>query len=131
MASQPQGTGTFCWVELLTRDVAAAKKFYGELVGWKLQEDPNLTAGRPYTLITPPGGEQSIGGMMTMEGEQFANIPPHWLTYIMVDDVDAKTKQVPELGGKVHCGPFDIPNVGRFSVIQDPSGATVALFQGK
>ena len=103
------------------------KKFYGELIGWKLV-DQNM-GGMNYTLITPPGTEESVGGMMQMEGQQFEGIPPHWMPYIMVENVDDRAQRCTELGGQVMVSPTDIPNVGRFCVIQDPTGAVISLFQ--
>lgn len=130
MADKRYASGTFCWTELMTRDVGAAKEFYGELLGWKFRDDM-MTGGRPYTMISPPDGKETVGGMMVMDGPQFEGIPSHWLAYIAVDDIDAKAQRCGELGGQVHVPPMDIPNIGRFCVIQDPTGAVVALFQGR
>jgi predicted enzyme related to lactoylglutathione lyase len=65
--------------------------------------------------------------MQLMEGMQ---APPHWLVYIGTDDVDATTARAKELGATIHVEPMDIPNVGRFSVLQDPAGAAFGLFKG-
>lgn len=119
--------GTFCWTELMTRDVAAARVFYQKLVGWQFQEH-NVT-GLPYTIIAPPGSEESIGGMMQMTGPQFEGVPPHWMPYIATDDVDAIARRTTELGGTVRVPPTDIPNVGRFCVIADPTGAVISFYQ--
>jgi len=124
----PMQPGSFCWTELMTRDVAAAKKFYSELVGWKLADQ--AMGGFTYTTITTPGTECSTGGMMQMDGPQFEGVPPHWMPYIAVASVDDKAKQCAALGGKVVMPPMDIPNVGRFCVIEDPTGAKISLFQG-
>lgn len=114
--------GTFCWNELATKDLGAAKKFYTELLGWQLQE--STTAGMAYNEIVV--GNAHIGGMYQMMPEQ-GDAPSHWMAYVAVDDVDAKAKQAAELGGKVCVPPTDIPNVGRFCVINDPTGATFSL----
>lgn len=124
---QHSSTGTFCWTELMTRDVAAAKKFYSELIGWKLV-DQNM-GGMNYTLITPPGAKEPVGGMMQMEGQQFEGVPSNWMPYIMVESVDDRAKRCTELGGQIKVPPTDIPNVGRFCVIEDPTGAVISLFQ--
>ncbi|MCZ6736184.1 MAG: VOC family protein, partial [Planctomycetota bacterium] len=60
-----------------------------------------------------------------------ANVGPHWLSYIAVEDVDSATKKAEQLGAKTDVPPTDIPGTGRFSVITDPTGALIALFQGK
>ncbi|MBD0372648.1 MAG: VOC family protein [Pyrinomonadaceae bacterium] len=115
-------SGTFCWNELATRDLGAAKKFYAELLGWQLQE--STAAGMAYNEIVVDG--EHIGGMYNMTAEQ-GDAPSHWMAYVAVDDVDAKARQAFELGGKVCVPPTDIPNVGRFCVITDPTGATISL----
>ncbi len=124
----PTGLGTFCWTELMTRDVAAAKKFYGELIGWKTVDEK--MGDMNYTMLFPPGAQQPVGGMMAMEGPQFEGVPPHWMPYIMVESVDETTQRCTTLGGAVMLPPTDIPNIGRFSVIRDPTGAMISLFQG-
>lgn len=115
-------TGTFCWSELATTDLDAASKFYSELLGWKLQQS-NVT-GFPYTEIEVEA--QRIGGIHQM-GPEFDGSPSHWMTYVAVEDVDAKAAQVERLGGNVCVPPTDIPNVGRFCVINDPTGAMLSL----
>jgi predicted enzyme related to lactoylglutathione lyase len=116
--------GAFCWNELGTTNLESAKKFYTELLGWKLKE--SNSAGMVYNEIVT--GERAVGGMFQMTAE-CGNAPSHWMAYVAVDDVDAKAKQVVELGGKVCVPPTDIPNVGRFCVINDPTGATLSLIK--
>lgn len=115
-------SGTFCWTELASKDLGAARKFYTELLGWQLQE--STAAGMAYNEIVVNG--EHIGGMYQMTAED-GDAPSHWMAYVAVDDVDAKAKQTEELGGKVCVPPTDIPNVGRFCVITDPAGATLSL----
>jgi predicted enzyme related to lactoylglutathione lyase len=115
-------SGTFCWNELSTNDLGAAKKFYTELLGWQLEE--SNAVGMPYIEIVA-GGEH-IGGMYQMTAEQ-GGAPSHWMSYVEVEDVDDRAKKAAELGGKVCVPPTDIPNVGRFCVITDPTGATFSL----
>jgi uncharacterized protein len=116
--------GAFCWNELATTNLDQAKKFYTELLGWTLKE--GQSGGMIYNEITA-GGRPS-GGMYQMPAEM-GNAPSHWIAYVAVDDVDAKAKQVEELGGKVCMPPTDIPNVGRFCVITDPTGAAISLIK--
>jgi predicted enzyme related to lactoylglutathione lyase len=125
MANQAPAHGTFCWNELMTRDTAAAGKFYSELVGWK-PVDAGMP-GTPYTLFK--AGDKDAGGMMAMPAEIPAQVPAHWMAYVAVDDVDAVAKRVGELGGQILHGPQDIPNVGRFCVVQDPTGAAVSFIK--
>jgi len=116
--------GAFCWNELATTNLDEAKKFYTELLGWTLKE--GQPGGMIYNEITA-GGRPS-GGMYQLTPEM-AGAPSHWMAYVAVDDVDAKAKRVEELGGKVSMPPTDIPNVGRFCVINDPTGASIALIK--
>jgi len=115
--------GAFCWNELGSTDDEAAKKFYSELLGWTFKEGD--AAGMKYSEIVGAGG-CPVGGVYKM-GPEFGEAPSHWMAYVAVDDVDAAAKRVEELGGKVCVPPSDIPNVGRFSVINDPTGATISL----
>jgi predicted enzyme related to lactoylglutathione lyase len=115
--------GTFCWNELMTRDPEKAGKFFKELIGWE-PTDSGMP-GMPYTLFKM--GENQVGGMMMMPPEIPAQVPPHWMAYIQVDDVDALVGKLGDLGGKLLHGPQDIPTVGRFVVIEDPTGAVVSL----
>jgi predicted enzyme related to lactoylglutathione lyase len=113
-----------CWNELLTRDVAAAEKFYTSVFGWTAERSP--MAGVEYTLFKQAG--QSVGGMAAIEKEM-AQVPPHWLVYFGVDRCDDRAKRAGQLGGKTVVPPQDIPNVGRFAVLQDPQGVTFGILQ--
>ena len=123
MADERPAHGTFCWNELMTRDTGAAESFYSQLIGWTTAESG--MPGMKYTLWK--NGDNEAGGMMQMPPGVPENVPPHWMAYIAVDDVDALAKKTPELGGTVLVPPQDIPHVGRFVVIQDPTGAAIGL----
>jgi len=114
--------GAFSWNELLTRDVAGAKAFYGELLGWTLKDDNSH--GMEYTIAT--AGEMMVGGIMAIPA-QAKGMPSAWGAYITVDNVDALIPRVEKLGGKIVVPPMDIPDLGRFVVIRDPQGAMVSL----
>ncbi len=114
--------GAFSWNELQTSDVAGAKKFYGELLGWTTQ-DMNST-GMPYSMIK--AGDREIGGIMAIPPAA-AGMPSTWGAYVTVTNVDALLPLVEKLGGKICLPPQDIPNVGRFAIIQDPQGAMLSL----
>lgn len=118
--------GQFTWYELMTTDTAAAKTFYGSVVGWGIRQPES--APIPYTLFTT-SNDVPAAGMMDLPADAAAmNIPPNWLGYVEVNDVDASTARAVSLGGTVHCQPRDIPDVGRFSCIADPQGAVIGLF---
>jgi hypothetical protein len=113
--------GAFCWSELLTRDTAAAARFYTGLFGWTTKTDQGQT---PYTEWKLDG--QPIGGMLSIQPE-WGEVPPHWMNYVSVADCDATAARAKELGGKVLAGPMDVPNVGRSAALQDPQGAAFSV----
>ncbi len=119
----PPATGTFCWNELMTHDTEAAKSFYTKLFGWTTREMDMGPQGT-YTIFINKG--QDIGGMMACPKKE---IPAHWLTYVAVDDVDASTGNALQLGATTCVPPTDIPNIGRFSVVTDPTGSTIAMYK--
>lgn len=121
--------GRFVWYELMTTDMDAAKAFYSEVIGWKTAQWPDASSGMPpYTMWQV--GDDSIGGVMTLPDKaKEMGVPPHWLVYVQVIDVDATAARAKELGGTVHVPPTDIPTVGRFAVIADPQGASLAAFK--
>jgi len=125
--------GTFCWNELSTTDSDAAVRFYTELLGWEVKKSNAMEACEGSPADAPPvvyneivvGGEH-IGGIYKM-GPEYGGAPSHWMSYVAVDDVDARAAKVAGLGGTVCVPPTDIPNVGRFCVVNDPTGATFSL----
>ncbi len=116
--------GAFSWNELVTTDLEAAKKFYTALFGWQTAVAP--MEGMTYILIKV-GGED-VGGMMAIlpDCPEMQGMQPHWGAYVTVRDVDATAAQAEKMGGKLLCPPMDIPQVGRFCVIQDSQGAVLA-----
>jgi predicted enzyme related to lactoylglutathione lyase len=113
--------GKFVWYDLLTDDVAAAKRFYGGLFGWTFEAvDENDRVA--YTLIKNQG--KPIGGIIYFSGDEQVN-ESQWLSYLSVPNVDRATDYTMEAGGKVHRKPFDLLNRGRVSVVRDPQGAAM------
>jgi len=115
----------FVHVELHTGDLTRAKEFYGKLFDWKL-EDAQMPGGHSYTLIQVGNG--TGGGMMT---SPTPGVPPHWLAYVGVDDVRASTQKARQLGAKVVQDVMEVGEYGTMSVITDPTGATLAMWQPK
>jgi uncharacterized protein len=109
-------------VELQTSDVKRAKDFYALLFDWKLEDIP----GMDYTMINV--GEGTGGGMMK---NPVPEIPSHWLAYVLVDDVAASTEKAKSLGATIVKEVTEIPEIGWFSVMLDPTGAALALWQPK
>ncbi|HEX8686882.1 MAG TPA: VOC family protein [Pyrinomonadaceae bacterium] len=122
--------GDFCWNELATTDSEAAVSFYRALLGWEIKQSAvsepceGSDAAVVYNEIVVGG--KHVGGVYGM-GTESAGAPSHWMSYVAVDDVDEKARQVWELGGRVCVPPTDIPKVGRFCVVNDPTGATISL----
>lgn len=114
----------FVHVELMTTDVAKAKSFYGELFNWKLKDMP--MADGAYTLIEV--GEGTGGGLMK---NPVPGAPSAWLAYVNVDDVKAATKKAKSLGATVCKDVTEVPGMGWFSVIADPTGAALGIWQNK
>ncbi len=110
----------FVHVELATSNVAAAKKFYTALFDWQLEDVP----GMDYTLIKV--GEGTGGGMMK---NPMPGSPSFWLAYVLVADAAAATEKAKTLGAKICKEVTEIPGIGWFSVITDPTGANLALWQ--
>ena len=119
--------GTFCWVELGTTDGEAAKKFYTELFGWSFTDSP-IGPGMVYTMLKLDG--KDIGALYQMPSEMTdQGIPTHWLSYVSVASVDETAAKAKELGATLMKEPFDVMDVGRMAVVQDPTGAVFALWQ--
>ncbi len=116
----------FVWFEVNTPDAAGSRKFYTELLGWGVEEW-DMGQGSPYAMFKH--GDETFGGIQPMEGPQWEGVPPHWMIYVGVDDVDATAAKAVALGGKILMPAFDIPEVGRICVIQDPQGAAISLYK--
>ena len=110
--------GTFCWVDLATTDAAAAKAFYGDLLGW---EAPERAAYAHWTL----GGLDVAGVYVEPDGGA-----PRWTSYVAVADADAAASRAEQLGGSVIEAPQDAgEDAGRRAVLADPVGAAFAIWQ--
>jgi predicted enzyme related to lactoylglutathione lyase len=113
----------FVHVELNTTDVGKAKEFYTRLFDWKL-EDVQMGPSGTYTSISP--GEGTGGGMLK---HPEPGAPSVWLAYVSVDDIKASTEKARVLGAKVMKGVTEVPGMGWLSIITDPTGATLGLWQ--
>jgi predicted enzyme related to lactoylglutathione lyase len=119
--------GRFIWYELITPDMAGAKRFYGDLIGWTAADMPMPDGGgEPYSVLS--AGANGVAGMMNLGAEMKAQgMPPNWTGYVCVDDCDAAAAKVTRLGGSVRRPPLDIPGIGRFAIVADPAGAVFAI----
>ena len=121
--------GTFCWAELATTDQKAAVAFYGALFGWGVNDMP-IGPTETYSMFQMRG--KDVGAAYTMRPEERQHgAPPHWNLYVSVANVDESAKKAESLGAKVLAPPFDVMDVGRMAVLQDPTGAVFQLWQAK
>ncbi len=90
-------TGHFIWTELMTKDIEASRPFYEKLFGWQTEGTTEHGGDEPYTMFK--AGDRPVAGIAPMPGD--AQHPPHWLSYVAVEDVDATAQRCTELGGKV------------------------------
>jgi hypothetical protein len=116
----------FCHVELNTTDVKKAKDFYTKLFDWKLEDVPAPTPDRAYTMIKV--GEGTGGGLMK---NPIPGAPSFWLSYVLVDDIDASTKKAKSLGATVMKDVTEVMGAGWLSIISDPTGAHLGLWKPK
>ena len=121
-------TGTFVWNELGTRDLAGAKSLLTSLLGWTA-EDRDMGPNGTYTIFK--SGEQQVGGGWEMKGEKFQGVPTHWMGYIAVKNADVTVKNAERLGLKIKMPATDIPDVGRFAVLDHPATGTFAILEAK
>jgi predicted enzyme related to lactoylglutathione lyase len=121
--------GSFCWIELSTTDQNAAKTFYSSLFGWAINDIPMGPDGT-YTIFKLQGGD--VSAACTLRPEQRSQgVPPHWMIYVTVESADAAATRAAQSGGKVLAPAFDVMDVGRMSVIQDPTGAMFCVWQAR
>lgn len=119
--------GDFVWYELMTKDTAAARTFYGPLLGWTFA-DSGMPAMQ-YDLISMNGTQ--VAGIMPLDDDMEAGgAQPGWLGYVGVNDVDASAAQAREAGARIWIAPRDIPGIGRFAFLADPQGAPLYIMRG-
>jgi predicted enzyme related to lactoylglutathione lyase len=115
--------GEFCWNELMTSDSVAGFKFYSELFGWKILHEMEMGPMGTYRIFGV--GDRQLGGMMTSPKD--APMPPMWIYYAEVPDLDGALARAKKMGAKVMNGPMDVPGGGRIAQLVDPQGAVFAI----
>jgi len=115
--------GAISWAELMTTDMAGAKAFYADLFGWEYEDMP-MEGGMVYSCLNANG--DPVGGIMDIPPDA-PPMPSNWGLYVTVDDADTTAEQAVARGGQILVPPKDIPEVGRFCVIQDPQGACINI----
>ena len=115
--------GHFHWNELNTWNVEDASEFYAKTLGWEYERFP-MADGDDYVVCMSDG--EPVAGIFQLRKDMGVDdVPNHWFAYIAVDDIDARLPGVPANGGAILREPFDVPGVGRFSIVRDKVGAVV------
>ena len=113
--------GHFHWNELMTRDVEKAKKFYADTLGWSFEGMP-MPDGT-YWIASADG--EPVAGIFDISGAEYKDVDESWMSYIAVDDVDARLRKAMQAGARVMKEPFDVPGVGRIAILTEPGGAGI------
>ncbi len=121
--SKKPAVGSITWQDLTVADAEEVRGFYADVVGWKAS--PVEMGGYNDFNMNIPGSGKTVAGICHARGPN-AKLPPHWLIYITVADVDESVRRCVELGGKVIDGPRPMGEF-RFCVIEDPAGAVAGL----
>ena len=115
--------GEFCWNELTSHDVEAAKRFYAETVGWTYDGMP-MDGGGTYWIAK--SGDKPVAGLMDAALIPLPKeVPEHWTSYLEVDDVDARCARAKQAGATIIREPFDVPQAGRIAIVRQPGGGMV------
>jgi predicted enzyme related to lactoylglutathione lyase len=121
MPVKQPGLSEFCWESLAAADVEKSKAFYGKVYGWKASAfGPNMT-----TFGTGEGMENQVADVMAAP----PGVPSHWVSNVVVAKLADSRARVEKLGGKVLMGEIAVPGIGLIAIVQDPQGATIALFE--
>jgi predicted enzyme related to lactoylglutathione lyase len=120
--------GMFSWTDLTAPDQDGAKAFYTALFGWEVDDRPVGDDGSVYSMMMAGG---KMVAAISPQPPQQAGAPPIWNSYITVDSADQAVERAKELGGTVHAPAFDVMDVGRMGVVQDPQGAYFCVWEPK
>jgi uncharacterized protein len=118
--------GSIGWIDLTVPDASGLRDFYAAVTGWKATEVP-MGDYADYCM-NPPGEEKPAAGICHARGDN-AGLPPQWLIYITVANLDESVQRCRELGGTILTGPKSMGSYGRLAVIKDPAGAVSAIFE--
>jgi hypothetical protein len=126
LPGDPVRPNPFIHAELATTNVPKAKALYSKLFAWKLKDLPMSTPAGTYTLI---GVGEDTGGGITKQC--IPNAPSAWMPYVLVKDIDQTTKKAKKLGAKIAKGVTEVEGMGWLSIIVDPTGAMLGLWEVK
>ncbi len=128
MSDKKAEIGSITWIDLTVPNAKEVRDFYSEVVGWK-SSPVSMGDYDDYNMNTPESGNAVTGVCHARDSN--ADLPPQWLIYITVEDMDKSAQRCVKLGGKIISAPKDMGEYGRYCVIQDPAGAVAALFASK
>ena len=120
--------GKVAWVDLTVGEAEKVRDFYGEVVGWK-SEALDMGEYSDFSML-PPGSKDAVAGVCHARGVN-SELPPVWMIYILVENLDHSVERCLALGGSVRMPPKQMGGSGRYCVIEDPAGAVAALFEPK
>lgn len=115
--------GALCWTELQTTDLEAAGRFYSGLFGWNLRD---FEGEMPMRYVLFLCRERAVGGMLQIQPE-WGEVPPNWMVYFAVADLETTLERAQALDGKLVLPPMKVPGEGRIAVLQDPQGGYFAV----
>ena len=123
--------GTFSWIELSADDAAAAKRFYTGLFGWTATDNKIGPGDNDIYTIYRLDGQDVGASYAMMQDQRDGGIPTNWMSYIAVENADETAARAKELGATLMVEPFDVMELGRMAVVQDPTGAVFSIWQAK
>lgn len=117
--------GKVWWSELNTRDMEGSRAYYGKTCGWTFETMP-MDGGADYVLAMQDG--RPVAGFFPLDSlPELEGVPPHWFTYLAVDDIDRAVEETVAAGGRIQRPPFEVPGTGMIAIVMDPTGAAVGL----
>jgi predicted enzyme related to lactoylglutathione lyase len=114
--------GSFHWNELRTRDAERAKRFYESTIGWRFEASATPD-GHTYWVAMMDG--KPVAGLFPLTSPRFDGVPESWISFLAVDDVDARVAKAVKAGAELAMPVFDVPNVGRIAMLREPGGAGI------
>jgi uncharacterized protein len=117
--------GEFCWNELATANVQAAKTFYGKVFGWEFSD--HEMGDTTYTMVKLK--DKNFAGIWSIPKDKEKEIPPHWMAYILVENLDQAVEKARKYGAKIIKPATKAGDFGHFAILQDPTGAHIALWE--
>jgi predicted enzyme related to lactoylglutathione lyase len=124
--SEAKSVGSIAWTDLSVPDAEGVRQFYQRVVGWRT--DPVDMGGYNDFNMIPEGGEAPVAGVCHAQGVN-ADLPPLWIIYIVVENLEKSLEACREGGGEILLGPKNMGPGSAYAVIRDPAGAVSALYQ--